>query len=192
MGFKVVEWKASYAQRVQEKIKEVEEILKPYLKEYDGKSSHHMGSTSITGMIGKPTPDMTVVTEGLLPDIPDEIIRKLDAIGWKYMGPSPHCFDRNADHWFGLICTPEQVKTNDGIMSYTLHVVSHQEAQQSLQQFINFRDYCNQSADARQRYRSIKLSVNANATIMEYSMKKMDTVFKIKDEANEWAEGKKK
>ena len=62
-----------------------------------------MGSTAITGMVGKPSPDFTIVTEGLLPDIPDEILKKLVDHGWLYMGPSPHCFDRNADHWFGYL-----------------------------------------------------------------------------------------
>ena len=56
---------------------DVEKILKPYLKEFKGRSSHHMGSTSIIGMKGKPLPDFTVVTEKLLPDIPNEIIKKL-------------------------------------------------------------------------------------------------------------------
>ena len=42
----------------------VENLLKKYcgLIKVDGKSSHHMGSTSIIGMPGKPFVDYTIVT----------------------------------------------------------------------------------------------------------------------------------
>ena len=73
----LTEWKEIYAEKTKEKIKEVEEILEPYLKEYNGSFSHHMGSTSITGMMGKPAPDFSVVTQGLLPNIPDLVIEKM-------------------------------------------------------------------------------------------------------------------
>ena len=104
----LAEWKPIYAEKTKSIIDEVEKILGPYLKQYRGKSSHHMGSTAIVGMMGKPSPDFTVITEGLLPNFPDLILKKLGEKGWVYLGPSIHCFDKYADHWFHLNLTPEE------------------------------------------------------------------------------------
>jgi len=57
----------------------IEGVLKNrgFLGDYDGNSSYHMGSTSIKGMLGKPMIDITVLSNNLLPDIPDEVIADL-------------------------------------------------------------------------------------------------------------------
>lgn len=70
------------------------------MKDFKGKCSHHMGSTSIKGMMGKPMPDFTIVTEGLLPDIPNDVLKRLQTEGWEYCGVAPHSFNKNADHMF--------------------------------------------------------------------------------------------
>ena len=181
----LAEWKPVYAEKTQSKIDEVEDILAPFLKDFRGKFSHHMGSTSIVGMMGKPSPDFTVVTEGLLPNFPDLIIEKLSKKGWEYLGPSPHCFDKCADHWFHLYLTQEEQEINDGILSDAMHIVSIQEANKSMVEFLNFRDYCNQNEDARNRYKDAKLK--GHKTIMKYSLGKKNVVMKIRDEAREWA-----
>ena len=87
-----------------------------------------MGSTSIIGMMGKPAPDFSVVTEGLLPNIPDSIINKMAEKGWVFNGPAPHSFDKNADQWFFCTLSPEESKANGGISNYSCHVISFKEA----------------------------------------------------------------
>ena len=52
--------------------------------ELNGKTSHHMGSTSIIGMPGKPLIDFTIITDKLLPDIPNDCIDELKKIGYIY------------------------------------------------------------------------------------------------------------
>ena len=91
------EWKECYAEKTKEKMEEVEEILRPYLKPFRDQTSHHIGSTAIIGMFGKPSPDFSVVTEGVLPNIPDSIIAKFEDKGWKYFGPAPHSFSKYRD-----------------------------------------------------------------------------------------------
>ena len=54
------------------------------LLELNGKTSHHMGSTSIIGMPGKPLIDFTIITDKLLPDIPNDCIDELKKIGYIY------------------------------------------------------------------------------------------------------------
>ena len=135
---------------------EIEEILQPYLKPFKGKVCHHIGSTSIKGMFGKPMPDFSVVTDGLLPDIPYSIINKFEAKGWKYYGPAPHSFNKNLDQWFFYDMTPEEIEANDGITAFICHIVSFAEAENNLNDFLIFRDYCNENESAHQRYSDIK------------------------------------
>ena len=41
--------------------------------EYHDKTNRHIGSTAINDMMGKPIIDLCVITNGLLPNIPDDI-----------------------------------------------------------------------------------------------------------------------
>ena len=56
-----------------------------------------MGSTAIIGLPGKPMIYFTVITKGLLPDIPNDCIDELAKIGYIYGGPSPHCMNKSVD-----------------------------------------------------------------------------------------------
>jgi len=54
-----------------------------------------MGSTAIKGMPGSGGIDITVVTTGLLPVIPEQLRKEVqDKTGFMYWGPSPRCFNK--------------------------------------------------------------------------------------------------
>ena len=65
------------------------------LQEFEGTYFHHIGSTAIVGMFGKPIMDIMVVTKGLLPNMPDAIINDLKKREYEYCGPSPAAMDKN-------------------------------------------------------------------------------------------------
>ena len=59
-----------------------------------------MGSTAIIWMMGKPMIDFAVFTQDLLPDIPKEFIKDMEAQGYTYCGAAPHYLDKFSDQWF--------------------------------------------------------------------------------------------
>ena len=99
------EWKSNYAEETNKMIAQCENVLKPYLVSYKGKTTHHIGSTSIIGLMGKNCPDFMVVTKGLLPNFPSTIIEQFAKMGWIYIGASPHCLNKYIDQWFHYFCT---------------------------------------------------------------------------------------
>jgi len=64
------------------------------------KGFDHIGSTAITGLSGKPVIDITICTEGLLPNIPDEFIASMEKLGFMFCGPSRAASDKTADQMF--------------------------------------------------------------------------------------------
>jgi GrpB-like predicted nucleotidyltransferase (UPF0157 family) len=106
-----VEWKeydAKYPEFTRIAAEKCLKILRPYLSPYLGKEYHHMGSTAIVGMSGKPYVDFSIVTKGLHPNFPNDIINELKKIGWEYMGPAPHSQDLSRDIWFLYLNSPEE------------------------------------------------------------------------------------
>ena len=75
----------------------LKEIFKDYLSPHNGESIHHIGSSAIQGMPGTGGLDITITTSGLLPNIPENIIREMKKIGFDFCGPSPHCMNKNLD-----------------------------------------------------------------------------------------------
>ena len=94
------EYDARYPEFTKRRATEVVKVLGSNVVRYLDQDYHHMGSTAIVGMPGKGIIDFTVVSQGLLPDIPSDVISKLKEIGWIYGGIAPHSMDKYADHWF--------------------------------------------------------------------------------------------
>lgn len=80
----VVEWNPMYSQAVQTVKGGIETAFTGYLATIDdsGDSTFHIGSTAVEGMCGKPIVDFAVVVQGLLPNIPDDIIEKMNKLGF--------------------------------------------------------------------------------------------------------------
>ena len=94
----------------------IKEIFKDYLKPFNGETVFHMGSTAIKGMPGSGGLDISIVTEGILPDVPEHIIQEVkEKLGYEFCGPTPHCMDKNLDQWF---------KMYDGKNMGTIHMIS--------------------------------------------------------------------
>ena len=70
------EWNPLYPELASEQMKILETLFasQGFLDEHEGKSSYHMGSTSIKGLLGKPMIDFTVLTKGLMPYFPDSMV----------------------------------------------------------------------------------------------------------------------
>ena len=160
-------------------MKVLEPIFGIYLVEFKGQSFFHMGSTAITGMYGKPMPDLCIVTKDLLPNFPKNIIDEMSKLGFKYCGPSPHSFNKYTDQWF---ITEELQKADAICKGFTVHCISEKEARRALQDFLDYKDYLNQSEDARQRYRAVK-EKNSNSSLMDYVLAKQSVVLSLRIEA---------
>ena len=93
-------------------------------------------------MMGKPHIDFSTVVEGLLPNIPDEAIEKMESIGFKYCGPAPHCMNKYADHWFHLHYPLNEYKKR-GITGFAVHIVEKAYVEDGLMVLIHTRDYMN-------------------------------------------------
>ena len=121
-------------------MKKLEPIFANHLAKFKGKSFFHMGSTAITDMYGKPVPDISIVTKDLLPNFPQNIIDEISKLGFRYCGPSPHSFDKYADHWF---LTYKRQKPDAVCKGFSVHCISESEAHRALQDFLDYRDYLN-------------------------------------------------
>ena len=57
-----------------------------------------MGSTSIKGMPGTAGLDITIVTQGLLPNFPQKLVDEVkEKLGFEYCGPTPHFWNKYKD-----------------------------------------------------------------------------------------------
>ena len=146
---KLTDWNPEYPKLASEQMRLVTNLIekKGCLDTFHGESSYHIGSTSILGMMGKPSVDFAVITKDMLPDFDDDLLHDLGELGYEYCGPAPHMMDKNKDHWFFNHHDPE--------LGYTMHLVSKDGAI-GLEKLILFRDYCNSNEDARARYTNAK------------------------------------
>ena len=72
------QWSPKQAEEVAELTPKIEKIFAEYIVQYDGRGVHHMGSTAIKGMPGSGALDICIVTKGLLPNVDDQLIKKVE------------------------------------------------------------------------------------------------------------------
>lgn len=113
---------------------------------------HHVGSTSVPGLLAKPVIDMIVVVKN-----PDTTIHPLESLGFKYKGeyniPMRFYFNRS-----------EGVDTN-------LHL--YEEGHPEIELNLTFRDYLRDHPEARNEYANLK----ENLLKEESSYEKKDSMF---------------
>ena len=108
-----------------------------------------MGSTSIVGMPGKPIIDIAILIKDLFPYIPQYFITEMKNLGYTYWGPAVAAGSKQSDHWF----FQDQ---------FVLHLINSQntEALDDLQNYIDYRDYCNSERSAFDRYKTAKVGAS--------------------------------
>ena len=140
-----------------------------------------MGSTAIKGMKGKPMIDLTFITKNFLPSPPSGFFTDMEALGWKYWGPSPHAMNKYKDQWFMRDSPPDEVK--EGNLGTVIHFCTAEEDGQ-INKFMNMAEYCSEVPDAHKRYSDIKTvgeyhPDGRKRSIMEYSLHKMAVVMQL-------------
>ena len=60
-----------------------------------------------------------------------------------------------------------------------MHVTSISETSHSLDDFLNFRDYCNQNEDARIKYTKAKEKASKDGQMDKYYTMKIESVLKL-------------
>lgn len=147
------EYDPKYPEFTRIRAQEVLAAFKGYVVTYNNNDYHHMGSTAIVGMPGKPIVDFTIVTKDLLPNIPDDVMNSLQKLGWTYRGIAPHSLDKYADQWFFRANSPDEKVAENGIEGYAMHIVSEDFASESIDELILFRDFCMANKDAFNKYK---------------------------------------
>lgn len=134
-------------------------------------------------MPGTPTIDIALVTNGVLPEMPDDVIQQMENLGFVYAGPSPHCMNKYHDQWFQKL---EPFENGDRvIVTQVVHILSVQEASSTLQDFIDFREYVSQNKEAFEKYKNYKLATSQE-TYINYKKNKSEVVNQIKNEVKIW------
>ena len=193
---KFTEYNDRYPEYTKSEALILEALLKKhgYLHEVDGKSSFHMGSTSIVGMPGKPIIDITLTTRGLLPDVPQEFIDTMKKRNYIYWGAAPHMMSKAHDQWF-YEKLPEGSKADH---SFVIHFIdgTHDASVSGMRDFLDYRDYCNSDRSAFKKYRDAKIGATektvdgkkTKATWMEYQIGKSAVIEEIKASSKVWAD----
>ena len=94
-----------------------------FVGRHEGQCGFHMGSTSIKGLMGKHSIDMSFVTQGLLPSFDEAFIRDIEAHGYIYGGPAPHMMNKYQDQWCHKH-TDSETKAETGVDHFSAHFVA--------------------------------------------------------------------
>jgi GrpB-like predicted nucleotidyltransferase (UPF0157 family) len=144
----------------------------------------HVGSTSIQKIcLAKPLHDMAIAVKYDV--LPEEFIKDLEGFGYLYLGASPH--DPDDDYWFMKFNTdPKEIEVYG--RGFDIHVTC-KPGHHTIEIMKTYRDYCNCHPEAVKRYGDTKKKIwdeTHDQTIMDYAMKKMNTVQEIIRLSQEW------
>lgn len=180
------EWSEKYEQTAAEVKGQLQETCGAHIVPFRGENIHFIGSCAVRGMYGKALLDFAIVTRDLLPDIPDAIVKQMEAKGWLFcgcaaiaLGSSNPAGGKSVDQWF------VREETAD-YPACTMHCLSVEEAEETLSGLIAMRDYLRHSEDARRRYSDAKRQPK-DVDVLQYSMNKAKVASQIHLEAAEWA-----
>lgn len=132
---------------------------------------HHVGSTSVPGLLAKPKIDMLVEVHD-----PTPVVMQLEAIGMEYMG------EHNIPLHYGF---RKRDTTNVNVHLY-------QEGHPEIKLNLIFRDYLRKHPSARDEYATLKkhlvqdpvsFEVRDNALFAEYTLKKGDFIREVLQKA---------
>jgi len=130
------------------------EVLKPLFGE-NLIGIHHVGSTSIPGMIAKPEIDILVE---LKPDSDfQSYFAQIEQLGYRYRTDAPFSFG----HWYFS-------KNTGGRRTHKLHLCSSEH--RTVREQILFRDYLIKHPERAAMYRNLKINLAASNTkgMLEY------------------------
>ena len=124
------------------------ELIKTVLSEDVTLNIEHFGSTSVEGLVAKPTIDIIVEVSNLSVEIKRYIVQKLGAIGYENM--------HNAEKVNKMTLGKGYNESYTYTQTYHVHI---REKGNTPQEEIYFRDYLRQNSDARDQYAELKLSL---------------------------------
>lgn len=144
------EFNPNWAQQFQSESK----ILRP-LFGVDLIAIHHVGSTSIPGMVAKPEIDILIELKSSS-DF-QSFFSPLEALGYRYRDDAPFSFG----HWYFS-------KDIAGKRTHKLHLCS--SSHRTVNEQILFRDYLINNPESSAQYRDLKLKLAASNTkgMLEY------------------------
>lgn len=136
---------------------------------------HHIGSTSIPGILAKPIIDLLGEVAELA--VADEATPKIEALGYEAMG----AFGLPGRRYFRKV-TPK------GIRTHHLHV--YQTGNPELTRHLAFRDYLRAHPDVAADYSALKTKLVAmdGFTAERYMGSKDPFIKRVEAEALQWAE----
>ncbi len=136
---------------------------------------HHIGSTSIPGMLAKPQVDLLVEVRDL--EAIPKYYGEMETAGFKSMGRK---YTRKPDNEYFV------VDSADGKRLASIHV--YQEGNEEIENLLTFRDYLIENEEARKMYIDMKrdLYVKFRDNYPEYRKGKFEVIEKLKAQAFDW------
>jgi len=133
----------------------------------------HFGSTSVAGLVAKPTIDILVEVSNLSDEIKQVITQKLETIGYGNMRNA----EKENEMTFGKGYDENYVCTQ----TYHLHI---REKGKTPQDEIYFRDYLRQNPDACDKYAKLKyvLAEKYRFNREDYTQAKTEFIIKITEQ----------
>ena len=141
-------------------------------------SIEHVGSTSIEGMVAKPSIDILVVVKDL-----DDVTARLDTFVSEGYTPQGREYVGGGDEYI-------TEDTSDGRRTTSIHVL--QEGNPKIIVYREFRDYLRVNAQDRDLYIEVKKDLYAKYkdNYGEYDSGKTKTIDEIKMRAYEWSKSR--
>jgi GrpB-like predicted nucleotidyltransferase (UPF0157 family) len=139
---------------------------------------HHIGSTSIPGIVAKPVIDMLGVVPSI--DAIDEHAGKLVVLGYEALGE----FGIKGRRYF-------RKNSPDGMRTHQLHTFA--AGSPEIDRHLRFRDYLRAFPTDATAYATLKLELAARcgADMRAYNEGKTDFIRDIEDRAGRWREAQK-
>ena len=149
-------------------LEEQSKLLK--LLDGDTKAIHHVGSTSVTGLVAKPEIDILIIIHPKT-DL-NLYISKLETLGYVFRGEEPG----PPGHWYFR-------KNQENQRTHKLHLCI--EGHPCIEEQILFRNYLRANPSIAKVYGDLKLQLERENTkgILEYLEKKAPFIRKIIDNA---------
>ena len=146
------------------------DLIKTVLSEDVVLNIEHFGSTSVEGLVAKPTIDIIVEVSNLSVEIKRYIVQKLGAIGYENM--------HNAEKVNKMTLGKGYNESYTYTQTYHVHI---REKGNTPQEEIYFRDYLRQNSDARDQYAELKLSLAERHLFNreDYTQAKTEFILKI-------------
>ena len=169
----LIPFKESWAKKFSEESKRLKEI-------YDGEllNIHHIGSTSIPGMLAKPIIDILIEVQNI--ENIDLFNNNMKKLGYVPRGEN------------GIVGRRYFIKENDNIRTHHVHI--YQTGASEISKHLIFRDYLIENQHEAERYKEHKGNIyqTCSDNVKLYQEKKASLIFELTENGLNWANRNKK